>query len=120
MSRSRFPADLLTRLVAAFRGPVKPAAVHLAVDVPEPQSVSVGTLVIHGWAFSRDGRIVDVQARLGNRSPRALAYGFRRPDVARAFGNPSAEQCGFQATIVFEPTSARVEHLAVRATDERG
>jgi GT2 family glycosyltransferase len=121
MSRSAFLDRLFAQLLTLFRGPAPPAQVRLAIDLPEPDSASGGTLVIRGWAFSRGRRIVDVQATLGGGAPHALSYGFRRPDVAVGFAAPEAARCGFQGTLTFEPVDTdRTERLVVRATDESG
>jgi GT2 family glycosyltransferase len=120
MSESAFGINLWTRLRAALRGPARPARLRLAVDLPEPETESDGSLVIHGWAFSRGARIVEVEGRLGSGPPRSLSYGVRRPDVARAYANPDADCCGFEGTLVFDAAKSRTEQLVVRATDDTG
>ena len=103
------------------RGPSRPPQVRLAVDLPEPEILSAGSFVIHGWAFSRGRRIVGVQARLGARASKRLSYGIRRPDVAVAFSAPEAATCGFEGTLGFEPVDTnQTERLIVRAVDELG
>jgi GT2 family glycosyltransferase/glycosyltransferase involved in cell wall biosynthesis len=123
------PATLKVRIVDAEKNrreiarqvSVKPVRVRLGVDVPQPESASGGTLVIRGWAFSRGARIVEVQARLGERPPQALSYGFRRPDVAATYAAPEVDRCGFDGLLTFSVVgSDRVERLVIRATDEYG
>jgi GT2 family glycosyltransferase len=106
----------ITRPVSA-----RAARVRMWVDMPEAESVSGGTLVIRGWAFSRGARIVEVQAWLGNRAHTVLAHGFYRRDVVAALTDPEAERSGFEGVLNFEPSKMqRSERLVVHARDELG
>jgi len=100
---------------------VAPPTFQLGLECPTPDSVSAGTMVVGGWAFSRRSRIVEVNARLGTLVQSALRHGFRRPDVEAAFGDSAAALSGFRGVVRFEPgVFETTERLVVRATDDLG
>ena len=95
---------------------------RLHVDLPERASVSMGQVLVQGWAFSWGGRrIVEVQAQLGDSAPATVPYGLHRPDVATAYNDSRMGHCGFEGALAIDrPAITRADTLVIRATDDVG
>lgn len=70
---------------------------------PKTPCLAEHRLTIRGWCYHRGGaRIVAVRARVG-RVVQPGMHGAARPDVAAAFGEPTAGESGFQITVTLPP-----------------
>src|SRR5690348_601548 len=108
-------SGLFRKLIAVLRPRTRPKSISMAVDLPEPDSVSDGQVVVQGWAFSRDGGSLAVSARLDDKAAVDLTWGLKRPDVARAFSRPDVDRCGFEGVVRAGVTSRSASELVVRA-----
>ena len=95
--------------------------IYGALESPAPGVAVSSTLLISGWSYSPDRRIVRIDARIGPHELPAPAYGLERPDVARLFPrSPHARQCGFHGRVVVDRALAGEQTLHLLVSDDGG
>jgi GT2 family glycosyltransferase/SAM-dependent methyltransferase len=91
---------------------------HEGWELPEKDATVTGSVEIRGWAYSREGQIVFIEAFLNHAYMGRVAYGNERPDVVSAFPFDAPLRCGFSRTFPVSVQGPAV--LELRFIDEKG
>lgn len=67
------------------------------LDLPEPDDVSYGIVLVGGWAVSHAGTIAGIHVLLDRQPLGDAPYGWKRPDVTAARTHLREVACGFNA-----------------------
>ncbi len=94
-------------------------AVRGWLDTPAIDALAADCLIVSGWAFAANSRIVDIWIAGLNGGRRKLVYGLRRDDVARVYpGEPHASDSGFSGFVEFEHAGEPVSFIVCASLDD--